>query len=145
MGNMSEEIKDVKSKKAFLKSYQEIAERINTFNEQKASLEISMTQCCRSHVTGMPRGHDMKDISDLIVQLAEIQKNIDEEIYKLWKIKVIIESAVVRIFNSDEAKIIRKKYIECKGWKDVIDEMGYCDRQVYRIHGRALVNIKIKF
>ena len=140
---MSEEIKDVKAKKAFLKKYKEVLDRIAEFEKQKVGLEISMTQCCRSHITGMPRGHGMGDLSDYIVQLAEIQKKIDEEINDLWKVKVAIESAVIKISDPDEAKIIRKKYVELKDWEEIFKDTGYCDRQVYRIHGRALLKLKL--
>ncbi len=67
---------------------------------------------------------------------------IDEKIDMLYQIKSEIFSLIVKIENSTYRTLLVLRYIHCKSWKDVADEMNYSTRQCSRIHEAAMVQIQ---
>ena len=58
---------------------------------------------------------------------------------------VAIEAALDSLEAPVERLIMRLRYIEGRSWVRVCSELeplGYCDRQVYRLHGAALMKLK---
>lgn len=40
--------------------------------------------------------------------------------------------------NQTEKEVVTRRYIMCQSWEQICDSMHYCERQVMRIHKRAI-------
>jgi DNA-directed RNA polymerase specialized sigma subunit len=95
---------------------------------------------------GSIRGSDnnVDKLTDTISDIMHIeQKFFDEEKLKQEAINGVILRAIANLGNSRERQVLILKYIDCLSWKEISISMQYEERQVFRVHGKALHNIKI--
>ncbi len=45
--------------------------------------------------------------------------------------------------DTDEADLLRMRYLRGMKWEEVMSKTGYCRAQVNRIHGRALEHFEM--
>lgn len=82
-------------------------------------------------------------------EIADMQEQLGKSIVVLKRNMAYAESLITRLEDSDEREVMRYYYLDTdKGrlykWTDVADKMGYNERQIYRIHGDALVHLSEK-
>lgn len=92
-------------------------------------------------LTGMPRGgkHDWTDTVDKAIDLT---KDIDKEIRELCRIKRELRDTIDRVEDYRCRVLLELRYRSDYTWGQIAEAMGYELRQVYRIHGEALLKIK---
>lgn len=59
--------------------------------------------------------------------------------------QLAIEQAIASLGDTPERLVIRFRYIEGRSWPAIVWEMqnlGYSERTVYRLHGTALLKLK---
>ena len=69
---------------------------------------------------------------------AEIVKKIEE----LYDVKLEILGAIHKLDSCTYRALLLARYINFKTWEQIAEDMGYEVRQIHRIHGNALVNLK---
>lgn len=136
-------ITELEQKKEYLKSYRKLCIKLASLNEQKASMMETITSVKAQKYDDMPKSNNKTDLSDYIVALERVTKSIDTTRNKCISKKVAIESAILNMDCGVESDILHKRYILFKPWEVISLELGYCTRQIQRLHGRALQNIKI--
>ena len=70
--------------------------------------------------------------------LAQMSEMIDAEIAELLRVKREIKTAVRRVGNPVLRTVLEKRYVECKPWDLIADEMHYSRSRVTQLHGAAL-------
>ncbi|HIT90128.1 MAG TPA: DUF1492 domain-containing protein [Candidatus Merdenecus merdavium] len=140
---MDEQIKtENEKKKEYLKSYEplvlaaKIADR-KVIDCRRDKVSISM------FYDDMPHGTDKKDLSDYIVRLEKLEKDQVNARYDKISRYVEIEQRIEMLKDEDQKNLLKIKYLECKTWTEVCEEVGYEWAQVHRIHNKALRNFKI--
>lgn len=134
-----------KEKKEYLLQYGKACRRIKNLKEQLVSL-LEVEQSAKiQQLSDMPKGSSRgKDLSDLMVRIEKLREKINNEIIRSVKIRTIIEEAIFEIEDADQMEVLRLRYIELLQFKEIIDRMKYSEAQVYKIHGNALTNIKLR-
>ena len=120
MGKDNDETKD---KKQYLWNYQEHVRRIKRIEEELAELRAMKIYPSGKAAYGMPHGSSTDtDLSGYIAEKERMEEKLIREMRKRVQL-----------------------YAEITGleWWDIAEKMRYGERQVYRIHGRALKNLQI--
>lgn len=86
-------------------------------------------------------GNDDK-LGDAVSRLIDIQNEINADIDAYINRRAFIVSILDKIEDAEELAVLHKRYIEFKRWEQISEEMGYSQRNVTYIHGRALLSIR---
>lgn len=86
-------------------------------------------------------GKDDK-LGDAVSRLIDIQSEINADIDAYIDRRAYIVSILDKIEDAEELAVLHKRYIEFKRWEQISEEMGYSQRNVTYIHGRALLSIR---
>lgn len=119
-------------KKKFFGEYKLIESNINSLLEEKRSWT--------EKALGLNQVYPTSKCIDRVIIL---EKSIDDEIDRLIDLR---ESYITLIDTLDEEilkRIITMKYIELKPFERIGEEIGYCEKQIARLHRKALNLIDI--
>lgn len=79
-----------------------------------------------------------QDVMDEIVDLQrEYKKKMQQCRNKLKEIEFVINM----LDDFQERMVLQLRYLYFENWQDIALRLNYEERQVYRIHGRALMNL----
>ena len=73
-----------------------------------------------------------------VERIVDKEKEINEEIDRLVAVKLEISDYIDKIDNPQWQRLLRSRYVLCKEWADVAEEMGYGMSSVYRIHKQIM-------
>ena len=76
-------------------------------------------------------------------ELADIKEKINAKLRELKELRNSIWKAIYTLDNTEERLVCLYRYLKFYDWETVADKMHLSLRQVYRVHGFALKNIKI--
>lgn len=132
--------------KADLKNYRALAREVLQLREQLITLETSMYYAKVSQLSHTPvqsgKGCDM---ADLIARRIELEALYCGRLSEKVAQQLAIERALDTLEDPAERMVMRYRYIDGRGWGSIIAELaalGYSERQVYRLHGFALLKLK---
>lgn len=139
------EYQEYQSKKEYLMNYKKACKKIESLKEQLDSLR-EVEQSIRSQqLSDMPRGGNRhQDLSDLMVKLEDLQTQIADAITESCKIKLEIEEALWKLEDAEESRVLRYRYIYFIRCSEISKIMNYSRTQVWRIHDKAIKNLKMK-
>lgn len=131
-------------KKEYLNEYKRISLKIISLEEQEATIRAEMESAKNQEISDMPRGGGGKsDLSDYMVQLERIQQKIAQKKAELRFKRLEIEEKIINIQDGQQSEVIRLRYLELLGWKEIRSKLDVSERQVYILHGEALQAIEI--
>lgn len=96
-----------------------------------------------ARLTGMPSGHNKKDLSDYETLLETERINYIQSRYKRIKICKEVIACIETLVNEDEKDVLTLHYIRRKDWQYISFKMGISVQHVHKIHNKALENLKI--
>lgn len=123
---------------AFLLAHQKNLElEIEELRQKYASASVNIGD-------GMPHSHDAGDLSDYVVKLERLMEKLNKSKADCVKAREAIENAIVGLTDPKERTLMYLRYVRCLQWDDVALELKYEIRQIFRIHGAALMHITFK-
>lgn len=75
--------------------------------------------------------------------IDETEREIDQKLQMLVKLKAEISGAIDRLSNREERMVLRCRYLNDYSWEEISALMNVSERTVYRIHGTALQNFSV--
>lgn len=78
-----------------------------------------------------------------VMQIVELERAINEDIEKLYALKLEIRTAINEVIDQDEKLLLRSRYLNFMPWDDICSEMNISMRTAHRIHHDALEDIVI--
>lgn len=127
-----------------LMEYRKINIELTQLEEHIARLESAIKSPKGQIITDMPKGGQATGMEDKIIKLIEYRDSRDllwdKLIAKQQKINNIIDS----IPDSTQRTILRYRYILGLKWSDICLKTSYDERQIFRIHKKAIENISAK-
>lgn len=75
--------------------------------------------------------------------IDEAEREIDQKLQMLVKLKAEISRAIDRLSNREERMVLRYRYLNDCSWEEISTLMNVSERTVYRIHGTALQNFSV--
>ncbi len=119
-----------------------IQQRIQEKEELRAALTgISSPDFTKERVQGgnaLSDGGVSKKVIKLIGFEMEIDKLIDD--YSILKHRII--GQIHNLNNADQIKVLYKRYVLFEKFEQIAIDLGYSIRNVYTIHGHALLEFK---
>lgn len=128
--------------KDFLLRAWHIDERIDRKIEERERLTAKLTAGRMATLSGMPRGGRF-DWTDAVSKVIAIDDSIKAEIMELCRVKREVNDAIEAVEEIRLRRVLELRYRNYMRWESIADEMGYDVRQVYRIHGEALLKIRV--
>lgn len=128
-------------KKRYLQRYTKLNKAIDQRILERDRLR-SLAEKCTVAITGVPRGGE-RDRTDTYIRLAEIESEIDKIIDQYVDMRKEIEAAISTVEDITLQTLLRYRYLNGLTWEKIAVEMNYCWRQIIRLHGRALQDIKL--
>ena len=71
-----------------------------------------------------------------------INELIEERRQRIRTYKQIVQQ-IKRMKSRNESDVLFYRYIKAMDWWDIAELMGFSERQIYRIHGKALAHFEI--
>ena len=145
MDNIEEKtVSENDRKKEYLRSYRQHVRRINRINAEIAELRSMKLHPSMKPDDGMPHGSGGQgDLSGYAAELDEMIRELIEERYLRIKTYQAIACQIKRMKSRNESDVLFYRYIKAMDWWDIAELMGFSERQIYRIHGKALVHFEI--
>ena len=69
-----------------------------------------------------------------VVRIVDLEKQIQQEVDRLVKLKTDIREAVNRMENVDEKLLLRYRYINFLNWEEICVNLNVSMRTVHRLH-----------
>ncbi len=130
-------------KKAWLGRYRQLDQRIGQLAEE-ISLWRSRAQKITPSYEGQPRGGGEDRLQSAVEMILQLEKEADREIDALVALKGEIRRAIRTVEDSTLRLLLEYRYIHGLTWEQVAERMGYDQRWVYRLHGKALNCLEVQ-
>ena len=129
--------------KEYLSQAKFLDQRINSKIQQVAALNDLATKAT-STLTGMPRNpnHATSSMEDVIAKIIDLQAEINNDIDTLVDLKRSLSKTIKAVDSPEYQTVLEKRYLCFQSWEQIAVEMGYDLRWLYRIHGKALEELK---
>lgn len=95
-------------------------------------------------LSDMPKSNKRSDtIATGIATINDIEEEINKEIDKLIELRKEIEDKINAVDNPKLRELLKCRYLDCKSWEEIAYKNNITWRHVYRLHEKALDEIKI--
>lgn len=88
-------------------------------------------------------GTDEDKLQNAVCDIIELEDKIKAEIDEYVRIENEIREVINRQDDVDERLLLRLRYIEFNTFEQIAIKMNYSLRQIWRIHKKALKNVKM--
>lgn len=128
--------------KEFLRRARAVDRRVDEATERVERLRAKLEDGRMSSVTGMPRGGS-GDWTQTADRLIELEQAVNERTRELvhWKLAAI--DAIRAVEEPRLAEVLELYYIDGFTWEQVAERMALDLRWVYRLHGKALMMVRV--
>ena len=133
-------------KKKFLQKAYRLAEEIEINQEELnrlTELSTMLKGLDYSQTKIQTSGSGDAAFVNKVADLADIKGKINAKLMALKELRNSIWKAIYTLDNTEERLVCLYRYLKFYDWETVADKMHLSLRQVYRVHGFALKNIKI--
>ena len=93
-------------------------------------------------MTGMPRG-GAKDWTETADRLIELEQRVNAKTREMVRWKLAAIDSIDQVEEARLREVLELYYIDGYTWGQVAQRMGVDLRWVYRLHGRALLRVKV--
>lgn len=76
-------------------------------------------------------------------KIIDLEKQIQQEVDRLVKLKSDIREAINQMQNVDEKLLLRYRYINFLNWEGICVNLNVSIRTVHRLHSSALQHLKV--
>ena len=128
--------------KEFLRRARTVDRRVDEAHERVERLRARLEAGRISQITGLPRG-GASDWTETADRLIELERRVNARIRELVRWKLMAMDAIDQVEEARLREVLELYYIDGLTWEQVAERMGYVVRQIYRLHGVALLKVKI--
>ena len=128
--------------KEFLRRARAVDRRVDEATERVERLRARLETGRMSSVTGMPRGGS-GDWTQTADRLIELEQAVNERTRELVRWKLAAIDAIRAVEEPRLAEVLELYYIDGLTWEQVAQRMGLDLRWVYRLHGKALMMVRV--
>ena len=128
--------------KDFLRKARTIDRRVDELTERVERIRARLESGRMSQITGMPRGGsaDWTATADSLIML---ERRVNARIREMVWLKQAAQDAIDAVEEDRLREVLELYYIDGFTWVQVAQRMGLDQRYVYRLHGKALLRVKV--
>lgn len=127
--------------KEFLNEYLICQGRINSKKEKIAELKETAVSLSYSMSEKVQTTKQIHGTEKIIAAYLDMQNDLVEEVKYLLKKQRTILHYIDKYLFGLEVELMERKYINGNSFSYVASQMGFSERQIIRIHGKALEKI----
>ena len=128
--------------KEFLRRARSIDRRIDEATERVERLRARLESGRMSSITGMPRG-GASDWTVTADRLIELERDVNARVRDMCRLKRLAQEAIDRVDDARYRELLELYYIDGFTWEQVAETMEYDVRHVTRLHGEALLKVRV--
>ena len=128
--------------KEFLRRARTVDRRVDEAHERVERLRARLEAGRMSQITGLPRGGG-SDWTETADRLIELERRVNSRTRELVRWKLAAMDAIDMVEEANLREVLELYYIDGYTWEQVAQRMGVDLRWVYRLHGRALLRVKV--
>lgn len=133
--------------KTDLKGYRVLRREVAQLREQLGVLEAAKYAPAGTRLSLTPKGPggNGTDTADLMHRQERLRALYESKLAAALERCAEIETAIGHLPEPVERVILRERYLAGRSWRaicEVFRSYGYSERQVYRLHGSALLHLK---
>jgi len=126
--------------KEYLQQGYRLARGIRFKKERISELRILAERSTSSYQAERVSGTSQRSrLENCVCQIDEWEREIDSDIKKLREIYLCI----AKVENPDFRQLLELRYVDGYKWEEIIEKMNYTERHIMRLHGQALLKIKM--
>lgn len=103
---------------------------------------ISLACKCTASYDKVGSGSGNASQDKLLCKIADLQREIDDEIDRLVDVKRRIDDAIKQIGDPQLRAVLVLRYLCYKKWDEIADIMHYSYRHTMRLHNQALKRLQ---
>ena len=130
-------------KKDYLRGYRRHGRRIKRIEAELEEIR-SMKENPSMNNDGMPHGSGQGDLSGYAAQLDALEQKLYQEGVEQVRTYKDISWRIRQLHDENERDVMFYRYIKGMNWWEIADTLGYTERWVTELHGRALKNMKLE-
>ncbi|MEG0935561.1 MAG: RNA polymerase subunit sigma-24 [Clostridia bacterium] len=130
--------------KTYLRSIMYLDRRIDNKLEQAMRIRSQAERVTGALDPNRGSGRTARDASSSIDKLIDLEREINGMVGELVTQKRTVMEAIGRMTDPNQALVLELRYLNGKSWEAIAKEMGYDRVSVWRVHGRALENIRFR-
>lgn len=116
---------------------------INNKLETIASLRSLVTSVTIELKSDVVQSSGTKDkMASAVERIVDLEREIDRDIDQFVNLKREVMSVIDKVEDPVLIDILYKRYFHYEKWEEIAIEMNYSYRQVTRLHGRALQQVR---
>ena len=120
-------------KKEYLRSYKDHVRRVNRISEEIKELREMMMSTKAINYDGMPHGSGGQGLIDELKRERGLRIMTYQDIARRIK----------KLRSRNEDDVLFYRYIKGMEWYEIAETMSYSERQIHRIHGKALAHFQL--
>ena len=129
--------------KEFLSRGINLQRHVETIREQIEHYKCLLNNCTATY-SDMPKSTDLNyKLEECTQKIMDLQEELCEAMADLVDVTCEISRAIRKINNYDYQDLLVKRYVLGKTWEEIADDLNYGIRNVHRLHGEALRELKI--
>lgn len=128
--------------KEFLRRARGIDRRVDEATERVMRLRARLEAGRMAQISDMPRGGN-SDWTETANALIDLEKDTNAKIREMVKVKRLAMEAIEAVEEIRYREVLELYYLNGYTWEKVAEQMGYDQRWVYRLHGKALRKVRI--
>lgn len=129
--------------KEFLSMGWRIEKRIDQRIAERDRLRDRAEAIRSSRPSAGPRGGKRRDWTDAVAALEDTEARLGREIAELCRIKRLVAEAIDAVPVVNQRRVLEMRYRNYMTWEAIAVEIPCDIRTVYRLHGRALLNVNV--
>ena len=137
------ELTETEKKKQYLRGYRISIRRLKRLQAELTEVR-SMKLGVSVNYDGMPHGSNgTGDLSGYAADLDKLERGIQAERYRRIKNYKSIKKCIDGLEDDRESDVLFYRYIKGFEWYQVAEVMGFSERHITRLHGKALAHLNV--
>ena len=130
--------------KEYLGQAYRLDQRINSKLEQVMSLR-DLTTKATATMSDMPGGgsRNVYRMHDIIGKIIDLEDEINQDIDALVDLKREMVATIKAVADPECQTLLELRYLCFKTWEQIAVDMQYSTRNIYKLHDRAIKEIKV--
>ena len=128
--------------KEFLRRARAADRLIDQATERVERIRSRLESGRMSNITGMPRGGGA-DWTDTANALIELERRVNARVRDMCRLKRLAMDAIDQVEEARLREVLELYYLDGYTWEQVAAAMHLDQRWIYRLHGKALLKVKV--
>lgn len=130
--------------KEYLSQGRHLDARINDKLHQVEQLRL-MAEKATTMLGGIPNSGtpNVSSLQDTICRIVDLEVELSRSIDQLIELRREMMHAIDAVPNAEYRTLLSMRYLSFRSWQDIAESMGYNEKYVYELHGKALKMIRV--